>query len=218
MARPSNGDLENIVTVQHDQEEVQFLPERQSAGVKQSAVALPANSFDNQAPRQAQANNDTLIDDQQTDQSIAVTNPFDHVDISVRRSLDGSSKAHLVPQLPEYEDNAYFPRPSALLKQSQHSPAPSDPSLYHLQTSYKSIDLLEGTSNRNQALLVQQLQRKCQQLQQQMSFQKKEFDMRIEEKVLQSIQNRDDLLRELTSTKKELDNSNKEKHKMLSHF
>lgn len=42
--------------------------------------------------------------------------------------------------------------------------------------------------------------------------------MKIEEKVMHSIQNREDLLQQLTTTKKELDNSNKEKHQMLSHF
>lgn len=99
-----------------------------------------------------------------------------------------------------------------------HTSQPSDPSIYLLQNSYKSIDLLEGTTTKNQMLLVQQLQQKIHQLQQQMSFQKKEFDMKIEEKVMHSIQNREDLLQQLTTTKKELDNSNKEKHQMLSHF
>lgn len=126
---------------------------------------------------------------------MAAPNPFENAELenltSQRTSMRDRSLEFYKKSANEY-GTAQTKRDTT----ANHASNLSDPSLgHHLQASRKSIDLLEVTAQKNQILHVQQLQQKVQQLQQQNSFQKKEYEMKIEDRVMQAIQNRDDLLK-----------------------
>lgn len=130
-------DLANVVTAENQEIDLHILPERHSATMNDQRARV----------RELEQKSD-----EPADQSVAVANPFEQGEFgqqyaSQRRSFDASKS-----QAPNDYDDA-----SQLLNEHRqaHTSQPSDPSVYLLQNSYKSIDLLEGTTAKNQMLLVQ---------------------------------------------------------------